>query len=76
MVAYIEYAAGPVRTWYIGQKTELLQEDHEINRTLAIQADGNELEYILRKFTNIPMVVDKRVMTWYGDTAKFIVKHL
>ena len=76
MVAYIEYTEGPARKWYVGQEAGPLQDSYNINRTVAIQADGDELENIMRRFANIPRVTPNRVVTWYGDTAKFIVKHL
>lgn len=52
-----------------------------------IQADGDELAYILNKFSGIPKLRDyevsgldhvpvARVMLWFGDDAKFIVANL
>lgn len=40
-----------------------------------VQADGDELELILECFKNLP-IANTRVMTWYGDHAKFILRHL
>lgn len=46
------------------------------NNVIDVQADGDELEYILRHFKGIPRHNSKRVQTWFGDHAKFIVEHL
>jgi len=40
-----------------------------------IVADGDELEKIRTEITGIPMST-KRVVTWYGDDARFIVANL
>lgn len=42
---------------------------------IQVQADGDELELIKRLFTNIPMY-DGRVVSWYGETAAFILFNL
>jgi hypothetical protein len=43
--------------------------------TTEIQADGHELEFILKNFNNIP-TCPARVQTWGGDFGSFILKHL
>ncbi len=40
-----------------------------------IQADGDELTAIYRKFDKLPYC-NERVVRWYGDTAKFIIGNL
>lgn len=42
----------------------------------TIQADGDELEYILDRFINIPCNKRQRVHTWTGDIARTIVSKL
>lgn len=43
------------------------------NRPVSeIQADGDELEYIQKHFTNLPMANLSRVVRWKGDLAQFI----
>ena len=42
----------------------------------SVQADGDELEYIMKNFAGIPTCVNNRVVSWYGDHAKFIVGNL
>ena len=41
----------------------------------CVQADGDELEYIRKKFTNIPMTSD-RVVRWHGEMALFILSNI
>lgn len=41
-----------------------------------VQADGEELEYITQKFSNIPNFEQRPQLRWYGDYAKFIVGNL
>jgi hypothetical protein len=43
-----------------------------------VQADGDELNYVLDNFGGLPFVRNgkKRVWRWYGDHAKFIVGNL
>jgi hypothetical protein len=48
-------------------------ENEEIDR---VQADGDELDFILRNFANLPYAYDKLVKTWYGDMAKLIYFNL
>lgn len=42
----------------------------------VVQADGDELDYIKEKFSNIPFPTHKKAVAWYGDMAKFIVCNL
>lgn len=41
--------------------------------TVCVQADGEELDYILARFKNFPSCVSGSTMSWYGDMAKFII---
>lgn len=61
------------RTWHVGQQPEPLQ--NEILSIVEVQADCDELEYILNRFTNLPRST-QRVQRWYGDMARFIVGNL
>lgn len=41
-----------------------------------VTADGHELEFILENIQGIPCPKKPlRMVTWYGDDAKFIAKH-
>lgn len=44
---------------------------------VVLEADGEELDYILRRFTNIPQIsvgADRpTVMQWFGDHANFVI---
>ena len=71
---YIIHNNGVEINWHVGQKT------NEINLSARsvteIQADGHELEYIHDKIKNIPFVNHQRVINWFGDHAKFIIRNL
>jgi len=56
--------------WHIGKPEPTIS--HEI---LYVCADGDELEKIRAEITGIPMST-KRVVTWFGDDARFIVANL
>ena len=43
---------------------------------VMVQADGDELDFIINKFDNLVCNVEKRVMKWFGDTAKTIYYNL
>lgn len=62
-------------TWHIG---ELIDGNVFLTEStiVLVQADGDELEYIKRNFTNIPFHVTKRVQRWVGDDAGFIAHNL
>jgi hypothetical protein len=43
-------------------------------RVDEVQADGDELEYIRNEFSNLRMSRG-RVVTWFGDDARFIAQN-
>jgi len=47
----------------------------DVREVVSVSADGDELEKIRREITGIPMST-KRVVTWFGDDARFIVANL
>lgn len=53
--------------WHVGEKVSHIFHPH----ILCIQADGDELEYLKQKLTGIPFYPG-RIVTWYGDMARFI----
>ena len=71
---YIKFNNGSDREWHVGRgNKEIKKYSVEVS---SIQADGDELEHIEDKFNNIPTVKSERVVTWFGDDAKFIVANL
>ena len=50
--------------------------DDTFSNVELVQADGHELSYIRRFFTNIPDVSNKSVVSWFGDHARFIAANL
>ena len=61
------------KSWHVGESPI---SSEFIDYIEVIQADCDELEYIFKKFSNIPYVSNKRVVRWFGDHAKFIVGNL
>ncbi len=57
--------------WHVGKQNLPVA----MSEIIAIQADGDELEHIKNKMSNIPMT-DSRCVRWYGDMAKFIVSNV
>lgn len=59
--------------WHVGEPMP----EFDIHRVLSVQADNDELDHIMYKFPNLPMCKGgRRVVTWFGDHAKFIVANL
>lgn len=42
----------------------------------SVHADGHELDYIKSNFTNLPIVLHRRIVVWTGDLAQFIYDNL
>jgi hypothetical protein len=59
--------------WHIGQP--LRGGVQVLHNVLEVQADGDELAWILERSSNLPQTAG-RVQTWFGDHAKFILKNL
>lgn len=62
----------PDKSWHVGDRAPNLSPDV----VMEIQADGDELEYIKRNFTNVPFHNSRRVMYWFGEMAQFIFANL
>ncbi len=59
--------------WHVGQGSPMSSfRNGDVD---YICADGDELEKIKAEITGIPMST-KRVVTWYGDDARFIIANL
>ena len=60
--------------WHVGEKI-----NHPFLATkevVSVQADCDELNYIICKFENLPYPRMKRIVVWYGDLAKLIAHNL
>lgn len=57
--------------WHIGQTLRVAP--WEVERVKAVQADGDELEFITGQFKDSIPNSRQRIQAWYGDTAKSIV---
>lgn len=60
-------------SWHVGEACPVGYD--KIDSVVEVQADGDELSYIIRRFTNLPYPVT-RSARWFGDMAKFIVGNL
>lgn len=62
--------------WHIGEKigSNVFHHTH-LNNVTTVQADCDELAYIKRHSTGLPFS-DRRVQSWHGDMAKWIVANL
>ena len=81
---YIKYKATPERGkhtergWHLGTGNLPYIQGYPVSDVESVQADGDELDYVLRRFENLCRTCDVslRVVYWYGDTAQFIVGNL
>lgn len=50
----------------------------DVNKVLSVGATGAELDYILKRFDNLPKKSSDTSggMYWFGDHAKFIIANL
>lgn len=60
------------KPWHLGESVP----NNSPDMVREIQADGDELAYIKRNFTNIPYHNYRPVITWYGEMAQFIFANL
>jgi len=71
ITTYNSFSGSTKCQWYIGQKYPNIKG----LQIIELQADGDELEYILHNFENIPYS-NARVLTWYNDLAMFIANNM
>ena len=60
--------------WHVGKGTREIH-NNSLHIT-CLTADGDELHYILGKFSNPPRTENPTTLSWYGDWAKFIAGNL
>ena len=71
---YIKYRyTDKVQEWHLGEDLSLNEPTTEIE---VIQADGHELNEILRQFEQTIPRSRTRSQQWYGDIAKCIIANL
>lgn len=58
--------------WHVGEPIP----EVDILRVVAVNADGDELQYIISRFPNLPYCNHRGLVQWFGDHAKFIVANL
>lgn len=86
MALVIKFESGYIKEYHIGLDVPI---SHEECRAIAeIQANGDELEYIINKYTinpkahssdkryTIPIPFNTRIVRWFGDIAQTIIANL
>ena len=70
---YFISKAGTEREWHVGQKIPAIVSD-----VVEVQADGDELKFILDNFYNIPALRPEAapVQLWKGEFARFIYDNM
>lgn len=69
----VSFADGTDLDWHTGEEVSF---DTTEKLPIEVQADCHELEYIERRFTNLPMVRNGGVIRWFGDHARFIFANM
>lgn len=84
MAMYAVLSDGQEIQWHVGEDVKEIWQPHnpKLPRRVVVelQADGHELEYVLKNFNNIPIRMVNGVphhsMIWFGDHARFIYHNL
>ena len=81
MAFYAHYEDNSGTTWHIGSHAPNQLTDNNLRRIVYLQADGDELAYIVSSYTvnghlTIPLSTRVNVVRWYGDLAKTIAYNL
>lgn len=71
---YMVLKSGAGFRWNVGDSC-VLETTAKFVEVEEIQADGDELDLILQMCQNLPLHKG-RVISWYGDHAKFIARAL
>lgn len=71
---YIVDTRGREIIWHVGKPLPVI---HDIlSNIVSVQADGDELEHVRDTISGIPDRKDARVVSWFGDHARFIAGNL
>jgi len=75
---YVSEKNGDSFDWYVGDGRVWRRFPQDAANVDFVQADGDELTYILDNFNNLPHYSgpNKRVHRWFGDHARLIVGNL
>jgi hypothetical protein len=65
---YVISHCGSQELVHVGKKIATEPKD-----VAEVQADGDELSYIVGEMKNVPYSLNKRVQRWFGDMAQHIV---
>ena len=69
---------GVDKTWHVGSSKPKLEHPGSpyVGKCVEVQADGDELEYILALFRNRPVKSAARILVWKGELAQFIYDNI
>lgn len=74
MTLYVVFDDGKHREWHVGESFDM--PNSMVRRVDHVQADGDELIGVESRFSNLPKAYGVRVVTWWGDHARFIASNL
>lgn len=63
-------------SWRVNEPDPLHRKNLSAKDVIEVQADGHELEYIQKHMNNLPTAPKTRVVSWFGDHARFIAANL
>ena len=69
MAGYIIYTDGTTEKFHMGRKF-----GEEIKNVDSLELDNTELEHVQTTMSNLP-TSNRRIVTYFGDHAKFILKN-
>lgn len=69
----IKFKNGDTSGRHVGPQMQYAYNYKNVVDVVSIQADGDELECIMGQTVNVPHMVRKRVQTWFGDMAQFLL---
>jgi hypothetical protein len=75
MVAIVHHTYDEPKEWNIGGYPYAHMFEH-FNAVQIVEADGFELEQIIRLVQNLPYIVGADKQVWTGDLARLVVQAL
>jgi hypothetical protein len=70
IMLYFVDSKGAEKGWHVGNRKPL------VNQCVEVQADGDELMYILNNMRNLPHSITMSVIVWKGELAQFIYDNI
>lgn len=76
MALYITFQDNRSIEWHVGESNPLQAGGVRFHQVAEVQADGHELDWINENMSLPRQAWGIRVVSWYGDDAKFIAGNL